>query len=430
MASAKRTSKKALVEHTSLPNGLKIITERIPSVRSASVGIWVASGSRRESEAESGISHFIEHMLFKGTTTRSAEKIAREIDSIGGNLDAFTSRELVSFNTKVLDEHIGRAWDVLADLVSNPMFREEDIAKEKSVILEEIKMDADNPEYLAHEMFSKSFWKVQAIGRPILGNPKTVKSFNKPQLTKFFERVYNPKNIVVTAAGQLKHDQIVKMVEKSFGSVKRKGALTDIEAADPQAGITLKDKPSLEQAHIILGVPSYAMPHARRFDCYVLSTILGGGMSARLFQNIREKHGLAYSVFSELNMYRDAGCLAVYAGASANTVPKVIELILAEFKNLKKEPVSHEELRRAKDNLKGSLMLGLESTSSRMANLARQEIFFNRFISMDEMLDNIEAVTAEQVMAVANRFLKKENITLAVLGPIGDLKLGRADLAC
>ena len=423
-------TKKALVEHTRLSNGVKVITERIASVRSVSVGIWVASGSRRESESDSGISHFIEHMLFKGTTTRSAEKIAREVDSIGGNLDAFTSRELVSFNTKVLDEHVGRAWDVLADLVSNPMFREEDIAKEKSVILEEIKMDADNPEYVAHEMFSKCFWKGQALGRPILGNPKTVKSFTKKQLVDFFERVYTPKNIVVTAAGQLKHDQIVKLVDDSFRGSKRKGSLTATEQAAPSAGISLKHKPSLEQSHIILGVPSFGMPHARRFDSYVLSTILGGGMSARLFQNIREKRGLAYSVFSELNMYRDSGCLAVYAGTSAASVPKVVELILAEFRNLKSEPVPQEELRRAKDNLKGSLMLGLESTSSRMANLARQEIFFKRFISMDEMLENIESVTAESVMAVANQFLKKENIALAVLGPIGDLKIRRSDLAC
>ena len=425
-----KPSKKALVDLTHLPCGVRVLTERMPWVRSASIGIWVASGSRRESEKENGIAHFIEHMLFKGTPTRSAEQIAREVDSIGGHLDAFTSRELVSFNTKVLDSHIGRAWDVLSDLVSNPLFRDADIVKEKGVILEEIKMDADNPEYLAHEVFSRNFWKGQSLGRPILGTPKTVKSFTRKDLIDCFERVYNPSNIVVTAAGQLKHDQIVKLVEKSFGTSKRKGKLSAIEQAVPHASIALKDKPSLEQSHVVLGVPSYAMPHERRFDAYVLSTILGGGMSARLFQNIREKHGLAYSVFSELNMYRDAGCLAVYAGCSAASIPKVIEMVMAEFRNLKTELVPDEELRRAKDNLKGSLMLGLESSSSRMANLARQEIFFGCFITMDEMLDNIETVTAESVREVACRFLKKENINLSVLGPIGDLKIKRSDLAC
>ena len=420
----------AAVETTDLTNGVRIVSERMPHVRSVAVGIWVATGSRRETTAQNGISHFIEHMLFKGTGSRSAEDIAKAVDSIGGNLDAFTSRELVSFNTKVLDEHLPRAFDVISDLVLNPLFRAEDIEKEKGVILEEIKMDADNPEYLVHESFCKNFWKDHALGRPILGTPETVASFDQAAVRDYYQNAYTPGSIVITGAGNLRHEELVALAEKSFAGIARPGGVPPSPTPGTHAQITLKKKRSLEQVHVCMGVPSHSMSHEARFTCYVLNALLGGGMSSRLFQNIREKQALAYSVFSELNMYSDTGCLAIYAGCSKDNTGKVVDSILAEFRQLKDEAIGAEELRRAKDHLKGSLMLSLESTSSRMSNLARQAIFFGRYFTLDELIDAIEAVTVESIQALARRFFQQELIGVSILGPLGDFKLLRGDLAC
>jgi predicted Zn-dependent peptidase len=418
------------IEFTTLPNGVRVITEAMPHVRSVSVGIWIGSGSRRETPEQNGLSHFIEHMLFKGTTHRSAEDIARSVDSIGGNLDAFTAKELVCFNTKVLDEHLSLAWDVLADLVLNPMFRPEDIEKEKGVILEEIKMEADSPDYLVHEIFSSNFWKDHPLGKPILGTRETVRRFDSDMIRAYYSQVYAPANLLVTAAGNLTHERLVALVREHFDSLPEGQATPADNAPITHARIALRNKKSLEQVHVCLGVPSYPLPHQERFPCYVLNTLLGGGMSSRLFQNIRERQGLAYAVFSELNPYRDTGCLSIYAGTSLESAPKVVESIVHEFRDLKEHPVADEELRRAKDHLKGSLMLSLESTASRMTNLARQEMYFNRFFTLDELVQSIEAVSSPDVQRIAQTFFDPKQIALTVLGNLENLRIGREDLVC
>ena len=418
------------IEITTLANGVRVITEAMPHVRSVSVGIWIGSGSRRENADENGISHFIEHMLFKGTTRRSAEDIARSVDSIGGNLDAFTAKELVCFNTKVLDEHLSLAFDVLADLVLHPSFREEDIEKEKGVILEEIKMEADSPDYLVHEIFSANFWKDHPLGKPILGTPQSVKRFDQDMIRSYYSAVYAPSNLVVTAAGNLTHGGLVALARQHLEWLPPAGPAPADQLPVTHARIALRNKKSLEQVHLCLGVPSYPLPHEERFACYVLNTLLGGGMSSRLFQNVRERQGLAYAVFSELNPYRDTGCLSIYAGTSIESAKKVVEAIRNEFRDLKENLVADEELRRAKDHLKGSLMLSLESTSSRMSNLARQEMYFGRFFSLDELVESIESVAASDVQRIAQTFFDPKQIALTILGNLENFKMTREELAC
>jgi predicted Zn-dependent peptidase len=419
-----------VIERATLPNGLRIVTEAMPYVRSVSLVVWIGSGSRIERLAENGISHFIEHMVFKGTQHRSAEDIARSVDSVGGGLDAFTSKELVSFNTKVMDEHLPLAFDILADLALNPLFREEDIEKEKSVILEEIKMEADQPEFVLHETFISNFWKGHGLGRPILGTKETVKKFSREMLFDYYNRVYSPKNILITAAGNLEHDDIVRLVRSHFADMPDRGSAPADSLPKPHASIVLKKKESLEQVHIAMGVPSYPLAHEMRFPLYVLNSVLGGGMSSRLFQNIREKQGLAYAVYSELNLFSDTGCFTVYAGTAVETAEQVVHSVMHELRALKNDLIGEDELRRAKDHLKGSLMLSLESTSSRMSNLARQELYFNRFMSLDEMLESIEAVTREEVQRIACEFFTTENVALAMLGRLGGMEITRDKLAC
>jgi len=418
------------IEIATLKNGVRVISEEMNHVRSVSLGVWIRTGSRRETSEENGISHFIEHMLFKGTKNRSAEEIARSVDSIGGGLDAFTAKEMVSYNTKVLDEHLPIAFNVLADMVRNPLFREEDIEKEKGVILEELKMDVDNPEYLLHDIFSSNFYKDHPLGKPIIGSKDTIRAFDRGMIDSYFQRYYSPSNILITAAGNLNHAQLVDLARQHFEDLPVNGQLSPEVAPVPHARLVFRNKTSLEQTHLYMGVPAYPFPHELRFACYTLNTILGGGMSSRLFQNIREKQGLAYAVYSELSMYRDAGCMAIYAGTAVETCGKVIDSIVKEFRELKENLVPAEELRRAKDNLKGSFMLGLESTSSRMGNLARQDLYFKRFFTLDEMLASIEAVNAEQVRDIAREFFNPKNITLAVLGNLGEFRIKREELDC
>jgi len=422
-------SKNREIERTRLPNGVRVITERMRNVRSVSVGVWIGTGSREEQPHQLGISHFVEHMVFKGTKNRSAEQIARSVDSIGGGLDAFTSKELVSYNVKVLDEHLPEAFDVVADLVRNPLFEKIDIEKEKGVILEELKMEVDNPEYLIHEIFSSNFWKGHALGRPILGTKQTIRSFDQQSVERYYSQYYTPSNILITAAGNLTHKKLLNLVEDRFADLKRR-KLAPAKKVAPRAHAPLifKEKSSLEQVHVYLGVPSIPMPHESRFACYILNAILGGGMSSRLFQNIREKQGLAYTVYSELAMYRDAGCMLIYAGTSLKSAGKVVESIVHELREVTEHLVSPEEMRRAKDHLKGSFVLGLESTSSRMMSLARQELYFKRFFSLDEMLNRIEEVTPEEVQKLAEQFFDPKNMAVAMLGRLEGFRVRRADL--
>ena len=418
------------IERAILANGIRIVTESMPYVRSVSLGIWIGSGSRVEHGAENGLSHFIEHMVFKGTKNRSSEDIARSVDSVGGGLDAFTSKELVSFNTKVMDEHLPFALDVLADLVLNPLFRTDDIEKEKSVILEEIKMEADQPEFVLHEAFTGSFWKGHGLGKPILGTRETVKKYEQEMLLNFYNRVYSPSNILITAAGNLNHQDLVKMIADKFGDMGDRGRPPVTTTPKAHAPLILKRKESLEQVHIAVGVPAYPLAHELRFPLYILNTVLGGGMSSRLFQDIRERKGLAYAVYSELNLFSDTGCLTVYAGTGVESAKQVVTSVVEEFRRLKNELIDVDEIRRAKDHMKGSLMLSLESTSSRMSNLARQELYFDRFMSLDELLESIENVEREEVQAIAQEFFSTENIALAMLGRLGDIEVTREDLVC
>ena len=413
-----------------LPNGLTIISEEMKHIRSVSIGIWIKTGSRDEEAKSNGISHFIEHMVFKGTRHRSAEAIARQVDSIGGNLDAFTAKECVCFNVKVLDEHLPIAFDVLSDLVLNPVFAVEDIARERRVILEEIKMDEDNPDYLVHEIFTQNFWKDHPLGKPILGTKETVKGFEQPLVLDLYQQRFTAGNFTIAAAGNLNHQPFVELVAKYFDRMKP--TTNGFHGAPPKIvpRITLRNKKSLEQVQICVGVPSHPIAHEKRFASYVLNTLLGGGMSSRLFQNIRERQGLAYAIYSDLNPYRDTGCLSVYAGTSRESAAKVVQSIVSEFKKLKSEPVPQEEVQRSKDQLKGSLMLSLESSTARMSNLARQDMYFDRFYGMDEVIEKIEVVTAEDVQAMANDFFQTESIAVTVLGNLDKLKISRDQLSC
>src|SRR6202140_4285375 len=418
------------IRRQTLPNGLTVSPEQMSHLRSVSIGIWLKSGSRDEDSEWNGISHFIEHMVFKGTKHRTAEEIARQVDSIGGNMDAFTAKECICFNVKVLDEHLPIAMDVLSDLVLNPPFDARAITRERGVILEEIKMDEDSPDYLVHEIFTQNFWKDHALGKPILGTKDSVKTFERDPVLNFYDQRFTPSNLIICAAGNLKHEQFVELVAKHFQHMKpvKNGFHSPQPKIVPR--IIMRNKKSLEQVQICVGVPSHPIAHERRHASYILNTLLGGGMSSRLFQNIRERQGLAYAIYSDLSPYRDTGCLSVYAGTSRESAAKVVQCIVTEFRKLKLEEVPAEELRRAKDQLKGSLMLSLESSTARMSNLARQEMYFDRFSRMDELIEKIESVTAEELRQLANEFFLSESIAVTVLGNLNGLKLSREQLVC
>jgi len=413
-----------------LPNGLIVLSEEMPHIRSISIGIWIKSGSRDEASEFNGISHFTEHMVFKGTTTRSAQQIARQVDSIGGNIDAFTGKETICFNIKVLDEHLPVAIDILSDLVLNPIFDPKDIAREKGVILEEIKMDEDNPDYLVHEIFTQNFWKDHPLGKPILGTKETVRSFKQENLFDFYRQRFAPNNIIISAAGNLNHQRFVNLIQERFASLNPvpNGHHHPAPAVTPH--IVTRNKKALEQVQLCIGVPSHPISHEKRYVSYILNTVLGGGMSSRLFQKIREEQGLAYSIYSDLNPYRDTGCLAIYAGTSLESTRSVVDSVLAEFREFKSKPLADEELRRAKDQLKGSLMLSLESSISRMSNLARQEMYFERFFSLDETIGQIESVRLEELSEMSNQLFQSDKIAVTVLGNLEGLKTSREQLVC
>lgn len=407
-----------------------VLTEEMSHIRSISIGIWINTGSRDEAAELNGISHFTEHMVFKGTKTRTARDIARQVDSIGGNIDAFTGKETICFNIKVLDEHVPIAIDILSDLVLNPTFDPKDITREKGVILEEIKMDEDNPDYLVHEIFTQNFWKDHPLGKPILGTKETVRSFEREKLYGFYQQRFSPNNMIISAAGNLNHERFIRLIKDRFASMDRvpNGFHTAAPAITPK--VITRNKKSLEQVQLCIGVPSHPIFDEKRYVSYILNTVLGGGMSSRLFQKIREDQGLVYSIYSDLNPYRDTGVLAIYAGTSLESIHKVVDCVMAEFRELKAESIPAEELRRAKDQLKGGLMLGLESSTSRMSNLARQEMCFKRFFSLDETIAMIEMVTAEEICQMANDLFHSDKIAVTVLGNLEGLKLSKENLVC
>jgi predicted Zn-dependent peptidase len=407
-----------------LDNGLRVVTEKIPSVRSVSIGIWVNVGSRDEQQGEEGLSHFIEHMVFKGTRRRSAEAISREIDTLGGELNAFTSREGTTFYAKVLDEHVGQAIDLLADIFHHSRFDAKEIRKERQVVLEEIRMVEDDPEDYLHDLHTMNAFPTHPLGRPILGEVDTIRALRRAQLLAFRARHYCPSQVVVSVAGNFAFEPVFRQVASSFGG--QWGAATVPGHRFPPAiggGVHVRTKP-LEQAHLCLSMKGVSQGDKDRYGVYVLNAILGGGVSSRLFQEVREKRGLAYSIYSSVMCFTDSGLLTVYAGVRPDVAPRVLGLTLGELRRLQAKPVARAELERAKGQLKGSLMLGLESTSSRMSKLAKDEMYFGCHISLREIMADIDRVSTEQLWRLSRDLFDDRHLTMTALGPLkkGDIE--------
>jgi predicted Zn-dependent peptidase len=406
-----------MIVKESLDNGLTLITESVPGVRSVAVGVWLKRGSRHERPEQSGISHFIEHMVFKGTKSRSAERIAEEVDSIGGHMDAFTAKEYASFHLKVLDEHLPMAVEILGDIVVNPLFDPTEMAREKKVIFEEINMVEDTPDDLVMELLAGAFWPGHPLGRSILGSKRTVAGLRREGLSEFFERVYQPRNIVIAAAGHLDHAATSALVHRHFDVLRVRRSPMNGRVPRIATRVVTRSKRGLEQVHICLGARAYPQTHPDRFGCSILNTVLGGSMSSRLFQNIRERRGLVYTISSGVTAYSDSGLFSIYAATSRESAREVIRLTLEEIRKLCGEKLDETELRRAKDHLKGSLVLSLEYTGARMSQLAREEIYFGRSFTLDELLSEIEAVTAEDVQRIASA-LFPGRLAASVLGDL------------
>ncbi|MDA1082591.1 MAG: pitrilysin family protein [Gemmatimonadetes bacterium] len=416
------------IHHAVLANGVRLATERLPHLRSVAIGVWLTRGSRHEAAENTGIAHFVEHMLFKGTPTRSAEEIAQQVDSIGGQIDAFTSKEYAGYYLKVLDEHLPLAVDILADLISNPLMAADDIEKEKKVILEEIKMVEDTPDDLVHEIFAGGFWAGHPLGRPILGTPASVSALDEATLRHYFSTTYVASNFVVVAVGNLDHERVQALLERALAHIPHDGPGAEQTPPTVASTVQIREK-DLEQSHVVFGTAALPQHHPERYAGYALNTTLGGSMSSRLFQNVREKRGLAYAVFSGLSAYQDAGALSIYAGCANDAVAELIDVVVAEIRQMKAGGLDAVELRRAKDHLKGSLMLGLESTSSRMSHLARQEMYRDRTVGLDEMLASIERVTADDVLRLADRFFTNGSLAVTVLGRVNGLQVTNEQLA-
>jgi predicted Zn-dependent peptidase len=423
------SSKQNGIRRRAFSNGLILATEAMPQLRSVSLGVWMKQGSRHETAEENGISHFIEHLLFKGTTTRTARDIALQIDSIGGQMDAFTTKEYTCFYFKVLDRHLDVAVDLLSDIIRNPQFLPAEIEKERKVIYEEIKMVDDTADELVYDIWSEAHYGNHPLGRPIQGTMDSVGRMHVDALTRYFRDSYRPANLLVTAAGSLDHDKLEQSLGAAFAGLNghKEIALGPLPTA--RSLVTVRDKKELGQLHLCLGLPGVKMDDDRRFPLYVLNTLLGGTMSSRLFQHVREERGLAYSVYSSANSYLDTGTLLVYAATSPESGREVMDLVHAELKRLKEQPVTDAELKLAKDHLKGNLMLSLESSSSRMSNLARQEIYFGRHFGLDEILNGIDAVEHRHLMGLAQDLFDPERSTLAVLGNAAGTGLDSVQLA-
>jgi predicted Zn-dependent peptidase len=410
-----------------LDNGLRLLAESIPHVRSVSLGVWLTRGSRHEGDTWPGIAHFVEHMLFKGTTSRSAEDIAQTVDSVGGQMDASTGKENANYAIKVLDEHLPLAVDILSDVVLNPRFAPDDIEREKRVVGEEIKMVEDMPDDLVHELFLERFWSGHPLGRAILGTPESVNGLSQEILRTYFSRVYTADNLIVAAAGNIEHARLRDLIEQTFGRVPGNGQRA-VEAPPVEHGVVLVRTKDLEQSHICLGVGAYRQNHEERYAALVFNTLLGGSMSSRLFQNVREKRGLAYSVGSGLSAFRDAGLLSIYAGCANEKVDEVVRVIMDELRAIVAAPIAEAELVRAKDNVKGSLILGLESTWQHAAYLARQELYFDEPFTLEDTLAGINTVMVEDVGRVASDLLTRTPLSVAVVGAVDGWTITQDDL--
>jgi predicted Zn-dependent peptidase len=406
-----------------LPNGITLLTERMPHVRSVTLGVWLRRGSRHEPPPLNGASHFIEHLVFKGTESRSARDIALAVDSIGGQMDAFTSKEYTCFYAKVLDDHVEDVVDLLSDIVLRPLFDAAELERERKVIVEEIRMVEDAPEELVYDLFSTHFYPKHALGRPIQGTEGTVRGLSRTRLMRFFRENYVPHNVLIVAAGNVDHQKLSRLAKKTFGRM-RTARRNRQSAGRPRSrgGVVTRAKNELEQLHLLLGVPTFPERHARRYPLFVLNTLLGGTMSSRLFQKVREERGLAYSVYSAVNAFSDSGVMMVYAGTSPGKGDEVLAVVADEMRALRDKGPDPHEVEVAREHLKGSLMLSLESTSSRMSNLARQEMYHGRTFSMDEVLTGLASVTAGQVHQMARRVFGGAKPALAAVGRTRALK--------
>jgi len=412
---------------TVLSNGIKVITEEIRHVRSASIGAWVRCGSRHEDERINGTAHFIEHMLFKGTDRRSAFDIASDIDSVGGVMNAFTGKELTAFYVKVPDYHVNLAIDLLADIFTHSRFDLDDIEKEKAVVLQEISMVEDTPDEYIHDIFEKHFWEGHALAMPVLGTRDSVDAFDRGQVMRFFEDRYRGENLVIAAVGNLEHDALVDCVAKLFGSLP---ALR-LQSGESRPGTTARRcciEKDLEQLHLVVGTPAPATLDNDRFAGILMNSVFGGSMSSRLFQEIREKRGLAYAVRSYIVSYRDTGMLNVYVGTSKDKTREVIDIILAEMRRMKTERLTDKELQSAKELIKGNLLLSMESTDNRMQKLATNEIYFGRNVPPEEIVGRIEAVTAEDILSLAGRLFTRPNLSMVFLGEMTESEMPAGDV--
>ncbi len=405
---------------TVLDNGARVVSEYIPSVRSVSVGVWIATGSRDEVQRESGISHFIEHMVFKGTDSRRMHHIAQRMESVGGYLNAFTSKEYTCFYARGLDEHLDRALNVTCDLILSPVFPVKELEKEKEVVVEEIKMYEDVPEDLIFDRFESAVYGDHPLGRPIVGYPETVRSFTRGNLVDRLSTHYTPDRIVIAAAGNVQHERIVRMVERLFKSSPRSFERKGRKRKPPLEGVAPKqivEERAIQQAHIVIGGRTFGLEDPRRGALSVLNTVLGGGMSSRLNQNIREKYGYCYQIYSFANMLSDTGDFGVYMATDGSKVQHAQRLIHRELRRMVARPISPRQLNQAKSQLKGSLMLGLESLSHRMSRLGRLEMHDREFVSLDDIIAEVDAVSAVDVQQTAVDLFEPDRMSTVVFVP-------------
>ncbi|MBS1114771.1 MAG: putative Zn-dependent peptidase [Nitrospirae bacterium] len=399
-----------------LENGIPVVMEPFKNIRSVAVGVWVKVGSRYEKPAMNGISHFLEHMFFKGTTKRSPKDIAVEIDSMGGDLNAFTSRENTAFYIKVLDEYLEKGVDLLSDIFVHSTFPENELEKEKKIIKEEVKMVEDTPDDYIHDLFNQTIWGQEGLGQSILGRRETIASFTREDLMHHISKYYGTKDIIISCAGKFQPAKLMGLLRDRFGGLRRGSEPKKGPPPEFRSDVKVYTK-DIAEAHVCIGVPSVSQTSEDRYALFVLNTLLGGGVSSRLFQEIRENRGLAYSVYSYTSMYIDTGLWGVYAGVSKKRIREVAELIIHEMFSLK-DTLTAEELDKAKKHLKGNMILGLESTNSRMNNIARQEISFGRYISPDEISKAVEIVSLKQIKELSERLLAKKSLSITAYGPL------------
>ena len=407
------------INKSRLDNGVRILTKAMPHVRSVSMGVWVSVGARDESASESGLSHMIEHMIFKGTHKRSAYQIAKEFDAVGGHTNAFTSFESTCYHARVMDTHLAKMVDILTDIFLNSAFHEDEIAKERPVIFQEISMVEDNPEEFVHVLSGKAYWGDNPLGRSILGTRENILQYDSAAVKSFFRHFYQPEHIVISVAGNVDHDRFVDLVGPEFEKIKngRHFEKRKTPVGNPQTRLHYRD---IEQTHICLGTNGIAIRDPRRYAFSLLNTIFGGNMSSRLFQNIRERRGLAYSVYSFVSSFEDTGMFGAYAGVSPENTLETTRLLIEELKNLEKERVGADELNDAKNYTRGNLLLASESVDNQMVRLAQNEINFERQIPLQEALDKIDSVCEDDILGLADSLIKKDRLALTVLGPMTD----------